>query len=292
MLTWLLASSLYNAKVACKMLRSCSLLPGLNSFEPLFQKKKEQEVGEIPPSLPIPLDVPFGISLVWYLCGLFDHCWLLSLLVQACRRPLSLSVLSVLHIDSLLITCHAWRPCPCSSPRNAWALAYLGRDHHSTEGSAHLTLQPPPWMDRSWRTCVDCSRYVLSTAGSQRTLRIMDGPGWGNFAGAQCPKQCHAGAHLFRASAAPWLPVGSKLSSSNTVGPPKRYPTGKVSENGLLCREFGSWSLWPPRKLWRGIGLLADHRATQTPLAVLTWAGPCLVANSGSFSHIFTLTDG
>ena len=212
--------------------------------------------------------------------------------LKVCRRPLSLSVLSVSHTDSSLIACHAWRPCTCSSPRNAWALAYLARDHYSTEDSTRFTFQPPPWMVRPWRTSVDRSCYVFSIAGSQRPLRTMDGPDRPNFAGAQCPKQCHAGAHLFRPSAAPRLPVSAKLSSSNTVGPPKCYPTGKVSANGLLCREFGSWSLWPPRKFWRGIGLLADHRATQAPVALLTWARPCFVANSSSFSRIFTLTDG
>ena len=64
--------------------------------------------------------------------------------LKVCRRSLSLSVLSAPHTDSLQIACHDRLPCTCSSPRNAWALAYLARDHYSTEDSAHLTFQPPP----------------------------------------------------------------------------------------------------------------------------------------------------
>ena len=101
-----------------------------------------------------------------------------------------------------------------------------------------LARAPLPEMLGPWLTWPEITTL-------QRTARalhssLLPGPDRPHFAGAQCPKQCHAGAHLFCPSAAPQLPVSAKLSSSNTFGPPKCYPTGKVSANGLLCREFGS----------------------------------------------------
>ena len=69
--------------------------------------------------------------------------------LKVCRRCLSLSVLSAPHTDSLQIACHDRLPFTCSSPRNAWALANLARDHYSTEDSAHpihFSLLPE-WTD-------------------------------------------------------------------------------------------------------------------------------------------------
>ena len=114
-----IGSSLYNAKGAVK---GCVVAYCCLAF-PKKKKKKggNKRLGRLLPAFS--LGIPFVISLVWYLCGLSDHWIILTLLVQACRRPLPLSVPSVLHIHSLLISSHAWQPRPCSPSRNAWTVA-------------------------------------------------------------------------------------------------------------------------------------------------------------------------